>query len=144
MRLIWARNLNEWFAKFPRMFLKFPSNSFLYKPCKMDSISLLLTKLTINNHKIKREESIKFLRVLLDGNLTWKEHPKSILGILKTNVLKVLSSSCKCLLTLYYSYVQTYINYANKAWGSIHLTNLKKLHSKWKHAIYIAHKKDKF
>ena len=31
------------------------------------------------------------------------------------------------LLALYYSYIQTYINYANIAWGSTCRTNLKKL-----------------
>ena len=50
----------------------------------------------------------------------------------------------KCLLALYYSYVHTYISYANIAWGSTHFTNLKKLHSEQKRAMPIVHNKAKF
>ena len=39
-------------------------------------IPLRLTKFIINNYEIQREESIKFLGVLLDQHLTWKEHIK--------------------------------------------------------------------
>ena len=48
------------------------------------------------------------------------------------------------LLALYYSYIHSYINYANVAWGSTYLTNLKKLRSQQKHAIRIVHNKRKF
>ena len=50
----------------------------------------------------------------------------------------------KCLLVLYYSYVQTYVNCANIAWGNTHFTNLKKLNSKRKHVMRIVHNKVKF
>ena len=33
------------------------------------------------------------------------------------------------LLSLYYAYIHTYINYANFAWASTIRTNLKKIHS---------------
>ena len=45
---------------------------------------------------------------------------------------------------LYYSYIQTYINYANIAWGSTCRTNLKKINSQQKHAIRIIFNKNKF
>ena len=48
------------------------------------------------------------------------------------------------LLALYYSYIQTYINYANKAWGSNCRTNLKKINNQEKHAIRIIFNKNKF
>ena len=48
------------------------------------------------------------------------------------------------LLALYYSYIHSYLNYANLAWGSTYLTNLKKLRSQQKHAIRIVHNKRKF
>ena len=51
-------------------------NSFFHKPSRKDDIPLMLTKLTISNHVIERQEFIKFLGVLLDGNLNWKEHIK--------------------------------------------------------------------
>ena len=49
---------------------------FFKKPSNKDNIPLLLPNLTINNHKIKQEESIKFQVVLLNENLTWKKHLK--------------------------------------------------------------------
>ena len=47
------------------------------------------------------------------------------------------------LLALYYSYNDSYLNYANLAWGSTYLINLKKLRNQQKHAIQIVHNKTK-
>ena len=44
---------------------------------------------------------------------------------------------------LYYSFIHTYINYGNIAWGSTSTTNLKKINSLQKHAIRIIHRKDR-
>ena len=43
------------------------------------------------------------------------------------------------LLTLYYSYIHTYLNYASLLWGSTNRTNLKKLPSQQKDAVRIIH-----
>ena len=48
--------------------------SSFHKPSKRDDIPLRLPKLIINNYEIQREESIKFLGVLLDQHLKRKEH----------------------------------------------------------------------
>ena len=48
------------------------------------------------------------------------------------------------LLALYYSCIQTYINYANRAWGSNWRANLKKINSQQKHAIGIIFNKNKY
>ena len=45
---------------------------------------------------------------------------------------------------MYYSYIHSYLNYANLAWGSVYLANLKKLRSQQKHAIWTVHNKTKF
>ena len=58
--------------------LKRPSTLFFHKPSKKDNIPFHLANLIINNRKIKREESIKFLGVLLHTNKTWEEHLKCI------------------------------------------------------------------
>ena len=47
-------------------------------------------------------------------------------------------------MSLYYAYIQTYINYANSIWASTIRTNIKKIHSEQKHAIRIIFRKDKF
>ena len=48
------------------------------------------------------------------------------------------------LLALYYSYIHSYLNYADLTWGSTYLTNLKTLRRQQKHAIRIVHNKTKF
>ena len=117
--------------------------SFFLKPSKKDNISLQLPNLTINNCRIKREESIKFLGVLSDENANWKEHLEYIENKCAKNIGLLYKAkhhlNKKCLLALYCSYVHAYINYANIAWDSTHFTNLKKLHSQQKHAMHIVH-----
>ena len=38
-------------------------------------------------------------------------------------------------LSLYFSYIHSYMNYANLAWASTHKINLKKIHSQQKHPL---------
>ena len=44
--------------------------------CRVDDLLLKLPKLSINNQEIKRASYTKFLGVLLDENLSCKEHLK--------------------------------------------------------------------
>ena len=116
-------------------------NSFFHKPSRKDDIPLMLTNLTISNHVIERQEFIKFLGVLLDGNLNWKEHIKYTENKISKNLGLHYKArpffEMNTLLALYYSYIQTYINYANIAWGSTCRKNLKKINSQQKHVIRI-------
>ena len=48
------------------------------------------------------------------------------------------------LLSLYFSGIHSYINYANLAWASKHKTNLKKVYSQQKHALRIVYNKDRY
>ena len=124
---------------------KKPKYSFFHKLSEKDNIPFQLPNLTINNRKIKREESTKFIEVLLDENATWKEHLKFVENkCAKTFGLLFIAKyhlNKKFLRALYYSYVHTYINIA---WGSTHFTNLRKLHRKQKHAIRIRRNNAKF
>ena len=43
-----------------------------------------------------------------------------------------------------YTYIHSYLNYANIAWASTYPTNLKQIHLKQKHAAHIVYNKDKF
>ena len=71
--------INQWFTS-NKLSLNVSKTkySFFYKPSKRDDIPLLLPKLNINNTGIERSECLKFLGVLLDENLCWKEHIKYI------------------------------------------------------------------
>ena len=84
----------------------------------------------MSNHVIERQEFTKFLRVLLDENLNWKERIKYAenktakkLG-LPYNAIPFIDRNA--LLALHYSYIKTYINYANIGWGSTSRSNFKR------------------
>ena len=91
---------------------------------------------------------MKFPGVLLDDNLSSKEHIKYLENKIAKNIGLMYRAKPffdkESLLALYYSYIHSYLNYANLAWGSTYLTNLKKLRSQQKHAIRIVHNKTKF
>ena len=57
-----------------------------YEPCETHYLPFFLHKLLINDNKVERVGSIKFLGVLLDEHLSWKEH----IDAPKTKWLKVL------------------------------------------------------
>ena len=45
-----------------------------HKTRSKDNLSLVLPDLFINDVKIKRENSLKFVGVMINDNLTWKTH----------------------------------------------------------------------
>ena len=70
-------NISKWFISNKlSLNIKKTKCSFFHKPSQKENIPLLLPKLTMNNYKIQRTESIKFWKFLLDENLSWKEHIK--------------------------------------------------------------------
>ena len=121
--------------------------SFFRKPNKRDDIPLLLPKLNTNNSEIERLEYLKCLGVLLDDNLCWKEHIKYIESKIAKNIGLLYKAKPyidkHSLLSLYHSYIHSYINYWNITWGSTARTNLKKIYSQQKHAIRIVYSKDR-
>ena len=89
----------------------------------------------------------KFLEILLDENLCWKEHIKYVESKIAKNIGLLYKAKPyidkHSLLSLYHSYIHSYINYGNIAWGSTTRTNLKKIYSQQKHAIRIVCSKDR-
>ena len=85
----------------------------------------------INDKEIERVGSIKFLGVLLDEHLSWKEHIRYTENKIAKNIDLMYRAKPflgkHFLLTLYYSYILTYLNYANLTWTSTNRTNLRKL-----------------
>ena len=65
------RKINEWFISNKlSLNVKRSKYSFFHKPSKKDDTPLVLPKLNINNNEIARTDSIKFLNVLSDENLS--------------------------------------------------------------------------
>ena len=86
-------------------------HSFFHKPSKKDDIPLCLPKIIINNYEIERKESIKFLGVLLDQHLAWKEHIKLIENKITKNLCTLYKGRLyldkRALLFLYDSYIHS-------------------------------------
>ena len=95
---------------------------FFHSIAYADRIHLRLPKLAINNTVIERENSIKFLGVLLDENLTWSNHISCIHNKISKNIGLLYKARIylnpKCLKHIYFSFIHSYLNYANITWGS--------------------------
>ena len=51
-----------------------------------DSLPLQLPAMTLNNIEIKTENSAKFLGVIIDENLTWKNHIEVVENKISKNI----------------------------------------------------------
>ena len=115
--------INEWF-KANKLSLNVTKTKYtlFLKPNKVDDIPLKLPELNINNVNIKRVLSMKFLGVIFDQHLNWKEHLKLIenktskcIGIM--HKVKYLLNK-ECLKNIHFSFIHSYLNYCNMAWAS--------------------------
>ena len=91
-----------------------------------DPVPLQLATMAFNNIEIKIENSAKFLGVIIDENLTWKNH----IGV--SDLLDF-----KNLLKIHFSFLHIYISFANIAWTSTFKTKLKGILKKQKHGARI-------
>ena len=87
---------------------------------------------------IERTNAIKFLGVLLDENITWKNHICSVekklaknTGLLYREKYLLDESSLK---TVHFSYIHSHQNYAYTAWANTYKTKLKTLSPKTRSA----------
>ena len=78
---------------------------------------------------------------MLDEHITWNEHIKTIgkktaenIGLLYKARVLLDKESHK---TIYFSYIHSYLNYANIAWASTYFTKLKPIHYQQKHTARI-------
>ena len=83
------------------------------------NLPLVAPDLFINDVKIKREKSLKFLGVMINKNLTWKSHVVLVENKISKSVRTLFKASrflnSKSLRSTYLALVHPYINYANKA-----------------------------
>ena len=115
--------------------------TLFHKNSIKDDLPLKLPDLKIANNQIERKKAIKFLVVMLDGNLNWQEYILTIENRIAKNIglpyrAKYLlnESSLKC---IYFAYILSYLNYANAAWASTYRTKLKAIQLLQKRAVRI-------
>ena len=78
--------------------------------------------MNMNNREIVGTESIKFIGIFLDENPSWKPHIKYIENKISLTTDLLFKArpflNNKSLLSLYYSYIHSYINYGRVSWES--------------------------
>ena len=93
------------------------------------------------NKVIEKTPSIKFLGVMLDENVSWKSHMETFENKLSKNI--GLLCRAKQFLDETFSYIHSFLNYANIAWASTHFTKLKTISYKHKQAARILFDEDR-
>ena len=119
--------INDWFLA-NKLSLNLEKTKYMlfHKCTDQVNIPLKLPLLQLNSNIIERENSIKFLGVVLDEHLTWEKHIQLIENKVSKNVgvlhktSKLINS--KCLRSIYFSFIHSYINYANYGLALIKLT----------------------
>ena len=132
-------HLNDWFCA-NKLSLNTDKTKYVlfHKAKSKDNLPLVLPDLFINNVKIKSENSLKFLGVMIDENLTWKTHVKLVESKISKSIGILFKASrslnSKSLRSIYFALIHPYINYANIAWASTSKIYLKRILGKQKRA----------
>ena len=86
----------------------------------------------------------KFLGVFINENLSWKQHTEIMSSKISKSIGILYISrdvlSKHCLKQLYFSFIHSYVNYANIAWASTSKSKLERL----KHADRVIYHKDRY
>ena len=81
---------------------------------------------------------------MLDEHIAWNDHIHAIEKKLAKNIGLLYRArqflDKESLKTIYFSYIHSYLNYANIAWASTYFTKLKTIHYQQKHAAIIVFK----
>ena len=98
-------------------------------------------EIKINNTSVEEKESTKYLGTFIDNKLTWEvqiQHIKSKLarGIGMISKVRYYVDE-PCLLKMFYSFVQSHINYNVLNWSCAKDSTLKSIQTKLKKCGYI-------
>ena len=123
--------LTEWFDSNSLTLNIDKSKYIIFRPKRKKEINFK-GRIMAGGKEISRVENIKFLGIIIDEFLDWNQQLKHILikmiaGNYSLNMIKnTLTTEIKIM--LYYSNVQSHINYALSVWGPmIKLSDLKRL-----------------
>ena len=85
--------------------------------------------LAINNKQLKREFCIRYLGILIDSNLNWKDQVEGIVKKIRRSI-GILSKlryyvDLDILLSLYYALIYPFLTYGIIIWGNTYKTTLQ-------------------
>ena len=114
-----------------KLFLNYSKTSFIIFTKQPNKTCDYEFKLKTNNNLIKRVNSIKYLKVLIDSKLNWSEHVDYLnlqlarYSGLFTRLRRYVPNEILCL--LYYSIIYSRIKYGILSWGTASNLLLKKV-----------------
>ena len=132
------KNINKWLI-YNRLSLN------LNKTCFMSINSRTIININLNNRNIERVTFYKFLGVIIDDILNWKQHILFLKSKLKkiiwiTNIISKFINK-KALLHIYNSIFLPHIKYCNIFWGNTYKSNVSCIYILQKRMIRIICKK---
>lgn len=132
-------NVNEWLCA-NRLSLNIDKSNFVifHPPQKKTSHEI---DIKISNKTLKELKSVKYLGVVLDSNLNWKQH----IHELTKKISRSIGILCKLrhfvpskiLIQIYYSIIFPFLTYGVVIWGNTYQTNLYPLVTIQKRAVRI-------
>ena len=115
---------------------KTPYIIFTRKSNTVTSVDIRIEKQAINE-----VNKTKFLGVIIDKKLTWKEHISYLSSKISSGIGMIIKAKKRlnkdALVTLYYSFIYPYMTYCNHVWGTACITYLNKIIILQKKAIRI-------
>ena len=85
----------------------------------------------INKYTIQEKNEIKYLGVILDASLTWKQHIDKLIKKLNKATAMLYKVrpyvNERTMLTLYYSLNYSHLTYATEVWGNASKTNINRI-----------------
>ena len=85
----------------------------------------------IDGEPIQAVGKTKFLGVIIDKNLTWKDHILCVSGKIARGLGMIIKArkylNKAALMSLYYSFIYPYLTYCNQIWGTAYPTHQTKL-----------------
>ena len=93
---------------------------FTNKKKRLNDLNIL-----IDGTRIEEVKKTKFLGVIIDNKLSWKDHVAHVVGKVSRGLGMIIKArnylNKQGLLTLYYSFVYHYLTYCNHIWGNIYI-----------------------
>ena len=115
--------------KINKLSLNIKTTHFMYFSAKNKPSPCI--SLQIDGEALAEVNKSKFLCVIIDNKLSWKDHISFVcrkgargIGVISKTRKVLHNESMKC---LHYSFIYPYMIYCNQVWGSVCKTNLEPL-----------------
>ena len=132
------RNIASW-LKINKLSLNVNKTQYMVFTRKLNKIEDIVLK--VEGKTIERVTQTKFLGVIIDEKLTWRNHVNYIATKIAKGIGILIKArfylSKETLVSLYYTFIYPYLTYCNSVWGDSFLYNLNRLHVLQKKVVRI-------